>query len=202
MSAVGIVDYGMGNLHSVQKAFLAVGVEAEVFSDAARLAEYDRLVLPGVGAFGDAMDNLRAQGFVEPIQAAVDRGTPLLGICLGMQVLFAESEEMGSHRGLGLLPGAVRRLRVQGKVPHMGWNQLSIRAQDPLLAGIRDGAFVYFANSYVVHPENPAVIAADTEYEVYFPSVIWRDNIHAVQFHPEKSQRTGLRILRNFVEQC
>jgi len=202
MSAVGIVDYGMGNLHSVQKAFLAVGVEAEVFSDAARLAEYDRLVLPGVGAFGDAMDNLRAQGFVEPIQAAVDRGTPLLGICLGMQVLFAESEEMGSHRGLGLLAGAVRRLRVQGKVPHMGWNQLSIRSQDPLLAGIRDGAFVYFANSYVVHPENPAVIAADTEYEVYFPSVIWRDNIHAVQFHPEKSQRTGLRILRNFVEQC
>jgi glutamine amidotransferase len=202
VSRVGIIDYGMGNLHSVQKALQEVGAESQLVSRPALLAEFDRLILPGVGAFGDAMENLRSMNLVEPIMEAIDRGIPLLGICLGMQILFTESEEMGSHKGLGVISGSVRYLRVTGKVPHMGWNQLSIRTPGPLLANIRDGAFVYFANSYVVQPDDPAVVAAETEYEARFPAVVWRENLYGVQFHPEKSQRTGLHILRNFVEQC
>jgi glutamine amidotransferase len=202
MSVVGIIDYGMGNLHSVQKAFGAVGVTPDVISRPDQAERYHHLVLPGVGAFGDAMANLRSQQLVEPILLAIERGTSFLGICLGMQVLFSTSDEMGDHKGLGVLAGRVHHLQVSAKVPHMGWNQIVRRAPTPLLTGVRDGSYVYYANSYVVFPDDPTVVAAETTYEVDFPAVIWRRNVHGVQFHPEKSQRTGLQILLNFVERC
>lgn len=202
MNRVGVIDYGMGNLHSVQKALEAVEAEAEVCADPSRVSQFARLVLPGVGAFGDAMANLRKTGLLEPVLEAAGRGTPLLGICLGMQILFEDSDEMGTHPGLGLLSGSVRRLRVSKRIPHMGWNQLINRKACPLLTGVRDGAFVYFANSYVVQPGRPEVVAAETQYGIPFPSVVWQGNLYGVQFHPEKSQRTGLRILRNFMERC
>jgi glutamine amidotransferase len=199
MTPLGIIDYGMGNLHSVQKALQAVGAQAEFVSEARRVPEFDKLILPGVGAFGDAMNNLRERGLVEGIHEAIQRGTPLLGICLGMQILFSESEEMGRHLGLNVLPGAVCLLRVSGKVPHMGWNQIKQRLACPLFGNVEDGAFVYFAYSYVVVPEQNAVIAGETDYEITFASVIWHENVYGVQFHPEKSQRPGLQMLRNFV---
>jgi len=199
MTTIGIIDYEMGNLHSVQKALHAVGAQAKLVTQAERLAEFDKLILPGVGAFGDAMTHLRARGLCEAIRQAVSSGTPLLGICLGMQILFSESEEMGWHQGLNILPGAVRRLRVAAKVPHMGWNQVWQRAACPLFENIADGAFVYFANSYVVVPTDSSLIAGETDHEVTFPSVVWRSNVYGVQFHPEKSQRAGLQMLRNFV---
>lgn len=199
MTAIGIIDYGMGNLHSVQKALQAVGTPAELVAEAGRLAHYDKLILPGVGAFGDAMASLAQRGMTAGIPAAIAAGTPLLGICLGMQLLFSESEEMGQHAGLNILPGAVRRLRVSAKVPHMGWNQVKQRVACPLFENVEDGAFVYFANSYVVVPAQGAVIAGETEYETTFASVIWHASVYGVQFHPEKSQRVGLQMLKNFV---
>lgn len=148
------------------------------------------------------MHNLQRVGMVAPIRQAVANGTPLLGICLGMQVLFSESEEMGQHDGLDLLKGAVRYLQVSAKVPHIGWNEIKIRRQTPLLSKLEGELFVYFANSFVVHPEEEQVIAGETEYEMTFPSVVSHRNVHGVQFHPEKSQRVGLKILQNFVEKC
>ncbi|MDZ7266276.1 MAG: imidazole glycerol phosphate synthase subunit HisH [candidate division KSB1 bacterium] len=199
MADIGIIDYGMGNLHSVQKALQAVGAQAELVTGAGRLTEFRKLILPGVGAFGDAMNNLTARGLLPGIHAVLAAGTPLLGICLGMQLLFSESEEMGQHAGLNVLPGVVRRLRVTAKVPHMGWNQIKQRMACPLFENVADGAFVYFANSYAVHPAQPAVIAGETEYETTFASVIWHNNVYGVQFHPEKSQHVGLQMLKNFV---
>jgi len=204
---IAIIDYGMGNLRSVQKAFEKVGFAAKVTADPADLRDAEKLVLPGVGAFKDCMDNLREGGFIEPIRRHVESGKPFLGICLGLQLLFSESEEFGRHQGLGIIPGKVVRfpadLRVAGeelKVPHMGWNQIRLRQDAPLFRGVADGSAVYFVHSYYVIPDDPTVVAAVTDYGIAFCSAIRRDNVMATQFHPEKSQQIGLRILRNFGE--
>jgi len=205
MSEITIIDYGMGNLRSVQKAFEQVGCAAEVTADPAIVARANRLVLPGVGAFRDCMRNLRDGGFVAPIRAHIDAGRPFLGICLGLQLLFTESEEFGRHQGLGIIPGKVVRfpegLQEGGealKVPHMGWNRIAILRPVPLYRGVADGSFVYFVHSYHVVPDDPAVIATTTDYGQTFCSSIWRDNVMATQFHPEKSQAVGLQMLKNF----
>jgi glutamine amidotransferase len=206
MSSIVIIDYGMGNLRSAQKGFERVGLPARLSSDPADLAGAEKLVLPGVGAFRDCIGNLRAGGFVAPLLAHVAAGKPLLGICVGLQLLFSESEEFGRHQGLGVIPGKVVRfpagMRQDGeelKVPHMGWNDLAIRRQAPLFRGIQAGRFVYFVHSYFAVPDDPQVVAAEARYgEVTFCAALWRDNVMATQFHPEKSQEVGLAILKNF----
>lgn len=195
---ITIADYGVGNLRSVQKALERVGAEAVVSGDPAALDDALGVVLPGVGAFGDGMDNLRKRGLVEPVLRQVEDGKPFLGICLGMQLLFDESEEMGRHRGLGLLPGRVVRFPDNGlKVPHIGWNQLQVRP-NPLLAQIADGAYAYFVHSFYPVPDEPGDVLATTEYGLEFASVVGRGLIWGAQFHPEKSQEIGLRLLANF----
>jgi len=198
--AIAIVDYGMGNLRSVQKGLERVGFAAEVTRDAQRIAAAAGVVLPGVGAFGACMDNLRRYGLVDTVRAVVARGTPFLGICLGMQLLFEESEEFGPVPGLGIFPGRVVRFTdTPGlKVPHMGWNQIRKRQDVPHLRGVDEGAFVYFVHSYYVVPADASLVATSTEYGIEFASAIARDNVFATQYHPEKSQAVGLRILQNF----
>lgn len=192
----------MGNLRSVQKAFERTGHAATITSDPAVLADAEKVVLPGVGAFCDAIAALRARKLVEPIRAAIDRGKPFLGICLGLQMLFEKGFEDGEHEGLAVLPGKVVRFDVPAayKVPHMGWNQLQIRRRPPILEGIQDGTHFYFVHSYYVVPRDPSVIATETDYAGPFCSSIWRDNVFATQFHPEKSQAAGLQLLKNFAE--
>ena len=204
---IAIIDYGMGNLRSVQKAFEKVGFAAKVTADPADLRDAEKLVLPGVGAFKDCMDNLREGGFIEPIRRHVESGRPFLGICLGLQLLFSESEEFGHHQGLGIIPGRVVRfpadMHLAGeelKVPHMGWNQIRLRQDAPLFQGVDESSAVYFVHSYYVIPDDPTVVATVTDYGIEFCSAIRRDNVMAVQFHPEKSQQLGLRILKNFGE--
>jgi imidazole glycerol-phosphate synthase subunit HisH len=192
-----IVDYGMGNLRSVQKAFQKVGYEAEITSSAQRVREASSVVLPGVGAFGEAMANLARAGLVEALrQAAASR--PFIGICLGQQLLFEESDEMGRHEGLGILPGKVVRFSGPLKVPHMGWNQIRLVRPSPILAGVADGEFAYFVHSYYVVPSDPGVILARTDYGVSFASIVGHDHLFGLQFHPEKSQAVGLKMLANF----
>ncbi len=202
---IAIIDYGMGNLRSVQKGFEKVGYEAVVTADPRVVLEAERIVLPGVGAFRDCIRNLEAGGFVEPILRVVREGRPFLGICLGLQLLFTESEEFGLHKGLDIIPGRVVRfpegMAEAGealKVPHMGWNQLSFKRRPPPLAGLEEGSNVYFVHSYYVKPDDESVIATTTTYGIDFCSSIWKENIVATQFHPEKSQETGLTILRQF----
>jgi glutamine amidotransferase len=197
-----IVDYGMGNLRSVEKGFAKVGHQATVTSDPGQIAAASKIVLPGVGAFRDAIGELRRQKLIDPLREVIDAGKPFLGICLGLQLLMDVSYEDGQYEGLGVIPGAVVRFDVPAelKVPHMGWNRIRRRAQPPLLSGIEDDAFVYFVHSYYVAPEDRRVVATETEYGGPFTSMIWRDNVFATQFHPEKSQTTGLRILKNFAE--
>lgn len=201
---IAIVDYGMGNLRSVQKAFEWVGHHAVVTRDPAEIDRADRVVLPGVGAFGDCMQNLRRYRLDEPIRRAIADGKPFLGICLGLQLLFTESEEFGTHEGLNILPGRIRRIpsspqaSMNLKVPHMGWNTISIRQPAPLLEGIASGSHVYFVHSYYVEPDDPAVTCTVTDYGTPFVSSVWKNNIFASQFHPEKSQRVGLQLFRNF----
>jgi glutamine amidotransferase len=192
----------MGNLRSVQKGFERGGHEAVVTSDPAVLADATKIVLPGVGAFADAIAALRARGLVEPIRRAVDAGKPFLGICLGLQLLFDRGYEDGAHEGLGILPGEVVRFDVPAefKVPHMGWNQVTFRHRPPIFDGIDDGTHFYFVHSYYVVPSDASVIATETDYAGPFCSSIWRDNLYATQFHPEKSQADGLRVLKNFAE--
>ncbi len=203
---IAIIDYGMGNLRSVQKAFEAVGHEAVVTRDAGQIAEAERVVLPGVGAFADCMANLERYDLIEPIRRAVSSGKPFLGICLGLQLLFTESEEFGVHPGLNLIPGRVTRFPATAaagerlKVPHMGWNQLTVTQPAPPLRGIESGAYCYFVHSYYVVPADAAVAATTTDYGVPFVSSVWKGNVFACQFHPEKSQAVGLRIVRNFCE--
>lgn len=199
---IAVIDYGMGNLRSVEKGFEKVGHRAVVTSDPARVAAAAKVVLPGVGAFEDAMAELRRLGLVRPVLDAIDSGKPFLGICLGLQLLFDVSYENGRHPGLGVFPGEVVRfdLPEQYAVPHMGWNQLSIRRAAPVLTGIAEGTYFYFVHSYYVVPKDPQVIAAETDYGGQFCSMIWRGNVFATQFHPEKSQADGLRILKNFAE--
>jgi imidazole glycerol-phosphate synthase subunit HisH len=202
---IAIVDYGMGNLRSVQKGFEKVGHAATITSDPAVIGSAEKLVLPGVGAFGDAMHELRRRDLVGPVRQFIDSGRPFLGICLGLQLLFdigheGVGHEGGRHEGLGVLRGEVVRFDVprEYKVPHMGWNQLDVRRPGVILAGLASGAHMYFVHSYFVVPSDPEVVAAVTEYHQPFTSVVWRDNIYATQFHPEKSQTDGLRLLSNF----
>ena len=196
---IAIVDYGMGNLRSVQKAFQKVGAEAVVTEERGIIEPARAVVLPGVGAFGDAMTNLRSQGLIETLERVVEEGRPLFGICLGLQLFFEESEEMGLHRGLGLFPGRVRRFDVGLKVPHIGWNQVHIRRQSPLLDGLTDGSYAYFVHSYYVEPTDDDITLATTDYGLDFASIVGQGNVFGIQFHPEKSQDVGLRILSNFV---
>lgn len=195
---IAIIDYGMGNLRSVQKALEKAGGETLITHDRRDIEVAEKIVLPGVGAMQPAMDRLKELHLTDPVlSAAAER--PFLGICLGMQLLFDTSTEGGETPGLGVIPGSVERF-TDLKVPHMGWNQLNIERTDcPLFQGIKNGTEVYFCHSYYVDPEDEAVIAATTEYGIPFASAVWRDNLFAVQFHPEKSQDTGLKILKNFV---
>ncbi len=199
---IAIIDYQMGNLRSVQKGFEKVGHSAIITSDPEVLAKADKVVLPGVGAFGDAMQELNRRHLIEPIRQAVASGKPFLGICLGLQLLFDTGYENGRHEGLGMIPGEVVRfdLPPEFKVPHMGWNQLRFRQECPVLAGLPDGMHCYFVHSYYVVPQDPRVIATETEYGRPFCSMIQRGNLFATQFHPEKSQQDGLHMLKNFAE--
>jgi len=197
---VTVIDYGIGNLRSVTKALEFLGCQVTLTSDPDEVARAKKLVLPGVGAFGAGMANLQRLGLVEAIRDAVKSGTPLLGICLGLQLLFDESEEMGRHEGLKLVRGKVVRFPETDnlRIPHMGWNSLRIVKPEPLFKGVPDGAMVYFVHSYFPVPEDPSVVAATTEHGVEFVSAIAVDNIFGTQFHPEKSSKVGLQILRNF----
>ncbi len=195
-----IVDYGMGNIRSVQKAFGALGCETIVTDDPNIVARAEKLVLPGVGAFGDAMETLRARGLDRAMLRALDRGSALLGLCLGMQLLFGESEEFGCHRGLGIFRGKVKRLNGDLPVPHVGWNRANIIRPTPLLAGVESGEYFYFVHSYYVSPQDSSAVIAETEYGITFPSIIGSGRIWGAQFHPEKSQRAGLKLLENFVK--
>jgi len=196
-----IIDYGMGNLRSVQKAIEAVGSAAEITSDPDRVKQASKVILPGVGAFGDAMAELRRTGLGDAFCEAVREGKPCLGVCLGLQLLFDSSTEDGEHAGLGLLPGRVVRFapRPGLKVPHMGWNTLRVRRPAPLLAGLGPSPSVYFVHSYHAVAQNPEDVAAEADYPDPFAAVVWRDNLTACQFHPEKSQAVGLAMYAKFV---
>ena len=198
MPQVAIIDYGVGNLRSVEKAFAATGCTAVVSSDENVLRKAERLVLPGVGAFGACMNALTERGFDDLVRERVAAGTPLLGVCVGMQMLFEESEEFGTKLGLGLLRGRVRRFSGDLVVPQVGWNQIQQRVPHPLFDGINDSSFFYFVHSYYCEPLEGEVILGQTDYGVVYASVVARRNLCGVQFHPEKSQATGLRMLSNF----
>ena len=205
---IAIIDSGIANLRSVEKGFGRLGVKAAVVEDAHALRDASGIVLPGVGAFADGIAKLTTHGFVEPLLREIERGKPVLGICLGLHFLFSESEEFGIHKGLNLLGGRVRRFAdgmpdrespgLRLKVPHMGWNRVRIDRPAPILAGLPDEPYFYFVHSYYVEPTDLAVTAGSTEYGIWFTSVIWRDNLFATQFHPEKSQAAGLQLLKNF----
>jgi glutamine amidotransferase len=197
---IAIIDYGMGNLRSVQKAVEAVGHEALVTPDPAALRRASHVILPGVGAFADAMAELSRTGLAEAFAESVRAGKPCLGICLGLQLLFETSSEDGDHTGLGLLKGRVVRFppRPGLKVPHMGWNTLKVRRPVPLLAGLDPEPSVYFVHSYYALPNCPDDVAAEADYPDPFAAIVWRDNLMACQFHPEKSQRVGLAMYANF----
>jgi len=211
-----VIDYGMGNLRSVSKALESLGAAVRVTSDPGEVAAASKVILPGVGAFGAAMDELRRRQLVKPIKAALASGKPYLGICLGLQLLFEHSEE-GNVPGLGVLRGAVKRFAFNSqlatrnsplKIPHMGWNQVtsgqwsvvSGQKQCPLLEGIPDRSFFYFVHSYYADPEDRSIVALETAYGARFASMVWRRNLFATQFHPEKSQSIGLRLLKNFID--
>jgi glutamine amidotransferase len=200
MTKITIIDYDVGNFRNVQKAFEVIGVCAEITDKVEVVKQAEALVLPGVAAFGDAMHHLRQRKLDQLVLEAAHAGKPLLGICVGLQLLFDESEEMGQHKGLGILPGKVVRF-PQGKlpVPHMGWNQIEPERSHPLLKNIEHGDFAYFAHSYYAIPDNPEHVLAYTDYGFRYPSIVGRANVWAIQFHPEKSQQVGLQILKNFV---
>ena len=205
---IAIIDSGIANLRSVEKALLRVGAEAGVIDEPGRLRDAAGIVLPGVGAFADGIAKLQTGGFIEPLRREIEQGKPVLGICLGLHFLFSESEEFGLHKGLDLIPGRVVRFgddvpdpNAPGhrlKVPHMGWNRVRIERPAPILVGLPEEPFFYFVHSYYVTPAEPGVTAATTMYGTRFTSVIWRDNLFATQFHPEKSQGVGLTLLKNF----
>jgi len=196
-----IIDYGMGNLRNVQKAFEKIGFEARLTRNKNEIGRASAIVLPGVGAFRDCMENLEKYGLIEIVLRSIEKGTPYLGICLGLQVLFSESEEFGSHKGLDLIRGKVVRFvpDPRHKVPHMGWNTIEKEKESSMLQGIESGDFFYFVHSYYVIPDETEWISSFTTYGKPFVSSIWKENLFATQFHPEKSQQKGLRILENFV---
>jgi len=203
MSSVAIIDYGIGNLRSVEKAFSVVGVDAVITGDRERLLAAERLVLPGVGAFGTCMSEFERHGFKELVIGRVEQGTPLLGICVGMQMLFEESAEFGKTKGLGLLKGQVNRFDDDSLiVPHVGWNQVEKTSTSPLLNDVSENSFFYFVHSYYCEPADKDAIVGETEYGVTFASVVAKKKIYGVQFHPEKSQNAGLQLLRNFANQA
>ena len=195
---IAIVDYGMGNLRSVEKGFLKVGVDARVVRDPQAVDDADAVVLPGVGAFRDCIRNLMQTSMTESIVRSIRKGKPYLGICLGLQVLFSESEEFGIYKGLDVFKGKVVRFQIDLKVPHMGWNNVKILRRPPIFDGIQDESFFYFVHSYYVAPDDTAAVSTTTDYGITFTSMVWKDNIFATQFHPEKSQESGLRVLKNF----
>jgi imidazole glycerol-phosphate synthase subunit HisH len=202
---IAIVDVCSGNLRSVERALARAGGDVAVTRDAAAVRRADKIVVPGQGAFGMFMRGLVERGLGDAIREAIASGRPFLGICLGMQVLFESSEEQGPCDGLGVIPGRVVRIAPAGphiKVPHIGWNRVVHRRPDPMLAGVADGAHVYFDHSYHAVPDDPALIALDSDHGIPITAAIRKDNIFACQFHPEKSQTVGLQILRNFVERA
>ena len=195
---IAIVDYGVGNLRSVEKAFAATGCQAIVSNDQTELRAAERLVLPGVGAFGACMKALQERGFDRLVYERAREGTPLLGVCVGMQLLFEESEEFGSTRGLGLLKGRVRRFANNLVVPQVGWNRIQQKGPHALFQGVADRSFCYFVHSFYCDPSDAAIVVGETEYGRRYASVVAKENICGVQFHPEKSQHIGLTMLRNF----
>lgn len=200
---LAVIDYGAGNLRSVLHALNHLGVESiRLVRNGHELQNADKIILPGVGAFGAGMNKMHEQNLVQPLKDALYSGIPYLGICLGMQFLFECSDEMGAHEGLGMLPGTVTRFPqdIGHKIPHMGWNQLQQRRECDLLADLSEDSYAYFVHSYYCAPANDADVVATVDYGINFTAVVQRDNLYGVQFHPEKSQRVGLRILANFLE--
>jgi len=195
---ITVVDYKLNNLRSIENTLKRLGHDVEVTSSPDKVRNASRLILPGVGAFRDAMANLAELGLIEPFVQKVRSGTPTLGICLGMHLLFSESEEFGLHQGLNLLPGRVRRIPEGVHVPHMGWNQLQMDQADPFLAGVDPGSFVYFVHSYYAEPASRALTLASVNHGINFAAIVHHHNIWATQFHPEKSQKVGERLLDNF----
>ncbi|HUU30233.1 MAG TPA: imidazole glycerol phosphate synthase subunit HisH [archaeon] len=197
---INIIDFKMGNLRSVEKAFHHLGFEAAISQEPRDIPGASHLVLPGDGAFGKSMQHIREMGFEDPIREFISSGRPFLGICVGFQLLFGTSEEMGIHKGFGLFQGAVKKFPKGRKIPHMGWNQVSWRRISALSAGIPDNSYFYFVHSYYAAATDPDNILGTTDYGINFVSVAGQRNIFAVQFHPEKSQEAGLRLLKNFAE--
>jgi len=198
---IAIIDYGMGNLRSVEKGFLKVGVNVKVTNKPEDVLNADGVVLPGVGAFRDCMGELTNLNLINAVVDSIQQGKPYLGICLGLQVLFSESDEFGKCNGLDILKGRVIRFDLENKelkIPQMGWNQLNIKNNNPLFEGVPDKSYFYFVHSYYVAPDDSSVVATTTDYGIEFTSSVRKDNIYAVQFHPEKSQALGLQILKNF----
>jgi glutamine amidotransferase len=198
---IAIIDYGMGNLHSVSKAVERLGYVAQVTSDVNEILDASGAILPGVGAFGDAMVQLADTGLTETIRQYAVTGKPLLGICLGMQLLFSSSEEHGYHEGLKLLPGEVVRFKGNYKIPQMGWNRLQFRQQSPLFDGLEEG-HVYFVHSYHALPDHSTDLLATTDYYQPVTAIVGRDNVYGMQFHPEKSGEVGMKLLENFLKMC
>jgi glutamine amidotransferase len=204
---IAIIDYGMGNIRSVEKGFLKVGADVRITSDPKAISDASGIVLPGVGAFRDCMKNLEKFELIDVIKGEIKKGKPFLGICLGLQLLFTESEEFGACKGLDVFPGKVVRFSFgplpqspsdRLKIPHMGWNTAHIVRRPPVFGGIPDDSYFYFVHSYYVAPEDEGIVATTTTYGLDFVSMIWKDNVFATQFHPEKSQKMGLEILRGF----
>ncbi|WP_274954587.1 imidazole glycerol phosphate synthase subunit HisH [Anaerostipes butyraticus] len=198
---IAIIDYDAGNIKSVEKALQYLGEEAVITRDREEILASDKVILPGVGAFGDAMEKLHQYGLVDTIQEVVDRRIPFLGICLGLQLMFESSDEAPGVKGLGLLPGKILRIPKKGdmKIPHMGWNDIKIKEGAKLFAGLEDHPYVYFVHSYYLQADDPSIVAATTEYGVTIHASVEKDNIFACQFHPEKSSTVGLQILKNFI---
>jgi imidazole glycerol-phosphate synthase subunit HisH len=208
---IALIDYGISNLRSVQKAFEHLDTAVTLVDTPDRLAQADRLILPGVGAFPAGMKGLQERGLIDPIKQAARNGKPLIGICLGMQLLFESSDEMGETEGLGLLPGRVAKIKMQEdhaprttqpalKIPHVGWNQLDVVRDHPLVRELVSGSYAYFVHSYAIYPEDQSIVLATTDYGGPFASIVGRGKVCGLQFHPEKSQAVGLRLLKNFLE--
>lgn len=198
---IAIIDYDAGNIKSVEKAIQSLGEEVIVTRDADVLLQAEKVILPGVGAFGDAMDKIRSYGLEDVIHQIVEKGTPFLGICLGLQLMFEESDETPGVKGLGLLSGKILRIpdAEDLKIPHMGWNSLHFEKETKLFAGIKEGAYVYFVHSFYLKAEDESIVAASTEYGTHIHAAVEKDNVFACQFHPEKSSEVGLAILKNFI---
>ncbi|MBD5494834.1 MAG: imidazole glycerol phosphate synthase subunit HisH [Lachnospiraceae bacterium] len=199
---VAIIDYDAGNIKSVEKAVIALGEEAIVTKDHNAILAADHVILPGVGAFGDAMEKLHRYELVDIIRKVIDRGTPFLGICLGLQLLFESSEESEGISGLGILPGRILRIpeKKDIKIPHIGWNSLSYPSEGRLFCGLQEGSYVYFVHSYYLQAKEPEIVKAVTEYSALIHASVEKNNIFACQFHPEKSSEVGMKILRNFLD--